>query len=55
MRAIDQAFATWLAKVEFLVGRAVDRQQACSAFTCFEPPYKPLTPQEYARELQELY
>lgn len=52
MHAIDAAFALWLAKVESLVGRAVDRKQAWSAFTCFEPPHQPLTPQEYACELQ---
>jgi len=56
LRAIDEAFNAWVAEVEAILGRPlpVDRNQAFAAFTCFEPPTKPLTPAEYANELKRL-
>jgi hypothetical protein len=52
MRAIDEHFALWLARVEELVGHKVDPVQAHLAFACLEPPYKALTPEEYAAEFK---
>ena len=52
MRAIDEHFALWLLEVEDIVGHKVDPVQAHLAFACLEPPYKPLTPEEYADEIQ---
>jgi hypothetical protein len=51
MRAIDEAFAAWVARVESILGCQVDHKHARDAFETFEPPYKPLTPEEYAYEL----
>ena len=51
MRAIDQHFELWIAEVERLVGRSIDRKHARDAFECYEPPTKALTPEEYAYEL----
>ena len=51
LRAIDIRFAHWLAKVESLVGHEVDPVQAHLAFACLELPYKALTAEEYAAEL----
>jgi hypothetical protein len=51
MYPIDEAFALWLARVEALVGHAVDPKKARQAFECYEYPVKPLTPIEYAYEV----
>jgi hypothetical protein len=51
MNALEEHFALWLAEVESLVGYPVDPIAARIAFECFEPPTKPLTPEEYSWEL----
>jgi hypothetical protein len=52
MNALDEHFAGWLAAVEAIVGYPVDAKHARDAFECYEAPVKPLTPAEYADELQ---
>lgn len=52
MNALDEHFAGWLAEVEALVGHPVEPKAARCAFECYEAPVKPLTPAEYADELQ---
>jgi hypothetical protein len=55
-RSIDVAFHAWIEKVEAILRRPipVTMNQAFAAFTCFEAPTKPLTPEEYARELASI-
>ena len=51
MRFIDEMFECWLARVEALVGRAVNREDARVVFEIFDMDTIPISPEEYAYEL----
>lgn len=49
--AIEENFLHWLARVQAIVGHAVDPKRAMDAYCCDMYPKQNLTAEEYANEI----